>query len=112
MFEIQEKILNKNIKLILQLDDKFYLHKKAIENLKDLEEIILFFDGDEAGRKAAEKYQETLKNICKISNVETPEREDVNGLLQGHEPSILNHLIEERKPFIFQLEQSIENKKQ
>ena len=26
-------LINKNIKLILQLDDKFYLHKKAIENL-------------------------------------------------------------------------------
>jgi len=27
------KLINKQIKLILQLDDKFYLHKKAIENL-------------------------------------------------------------------------------
>ena len=26
-------LINKKIKLILQLDDKFYLHKKAIENL-------------------------------------------------------------------------------
>ena len=29
------KLINKKIKLILQLDDKFYLHKKAIENLID-----------------------------------------------------------------------------
>jgi len=31
-------------------------HREAIRNLKELEEIILFFDGDQAGRKAIEKW--------------------------------------------------------
>ncbi|MEI6349092.1 MAG: CHC2 zinc finger domain-containing protein [Bacteroidota bacterium] len=75
-------------------------HLTAIKELKELEEIIFFFDGDMAGIEAVNKYgailKERLPKIA-ISKVETPENEDVNSLLQGHEPGIINALLEERK---------------
>jgi DNA primase len=74
-------------------------HETAIRSLRDLEEIILFFDGDEAGRAAVKKYQESLAQIktgIKISHVETPQGEDPNSLVQSHSPEILAHLIEQR----------------
>jgi DNA primase len=74
-------------------------HEQAIRELTNLEEVILFFDGDEAGRKAIEKYTEQLKSIkpgITISNVNTPEGEDPNSLVQSHEQEILTHLIENR----------------
>nr|WP_320120060.1 CHC2 zinc finger domain-containing protein [uncultured Marinifilum sp.] len=73
----------------------------AIKELKELEEVIIFFDGDKAGNEAAIKTAGKLKTInpkLTLSKVETPEEEDINSLLQGHEPEILNHLINERKP--------------
>jgi len=86
-------------------------HKKSIGKLAFLEEIVLFFDGDEAGRKASEKYNEELKDICRISKVNTPDGEDINSLIIGHENEVLLHLINERESFIFHLENPIENKK-
>ena len=56
-------------------------HEEAIKSLPDLEEIILFFDGDEAGRAALVKYKESLPQIkpgIKISHVETPDDEEGN----------------------------------
>lgn len=90
-------------------------HNKAISQLKQLEEIIFFLNGDQAGIKAVEKYAPMLKNDypkVKVTNVEVPENEDVNSLLQGHSPEILTHLIESRKEynFIFSTENPIENK--
>ncbi len=87
-------------------------HMQAIKELGQLEEIIFFFDGDEAGSKAVHKYSEEIKQLkpgVKITSVNTPEGEDVNSLAQGHDPGILAHLIEKRNDpnFIF----SIENKK-
>ena len=41
-----------------------------------------------------------MKSKVKISKVNTPEGEDVNSLVQSHEPEILNHLIKERT-FLF-----------
>jgi hypothetical protein len=35
-----------------------------------------------------------MKPTVKVSNVNTPENEDVNSLAQGHELEILTHLIE------------------
>jgi DNA primase catalytic core len=73
--------------------------KSAIKELKDLEEVILFFDGDKAGRKSAAKYGEELHELlpnAKISKVNTPESEDINSLLVAHEPEIFIHLIHER----------------
>ncbi len=74
-------------------------HEEAIKSLPDLEEIILFFDGDEAGRAAVTKYKESLLQIkpdIKISHVDTPEGEDPNSLTISHSPEILSHLIEKR----------------
>jgi DNA primase len=92
-------------------------HQKAIKELTELEEIIFFLNGDQAGIKAVEKYAPMLKgeypNVT-ISNVAVPENEDVNSLLQGHSGDILNHLVNTRKEydFIFSLEKSGEKEKQ
>ena len=76
----------------------------AIKPLKQLEEIIFFFDGDKAGNEAVKKYTEILREqtpllgvgVLKFSQVQTPEYEDVNSLIMGHETEILIHLIEQR----------------
>jgi hypothetical protein len=47
----------------------------------------------------------TLKPEITISKVETPQGEDPNSLVQGHEPEILTHLIENRT-FLFSSEKS------
>ncbi len=81
-------------------------HEQAIKELKQLEEVILFFDGDEAGKegtkKVAAKLQEVRKDIA-ISSVATPEGEDINSLAQAHEKEIFSHLIEKRT-VIFSIE--------
>ena len=76
-------------------------HKKALSQLSNLKEVILFLDGDEAGRKATAKYGKQLQELLSIevSQVETPEGEDINSLVQSHEPEILHHLINERVSF-------------
>lgn len=84
-------------------------HEQAIKELAHLEEVIFFFDGDEAGRKAVEKYSELIKQIkpnVKVSSINTPEDEDINSLAQGHELEILTHLVEKRDDlrFIFSFE--------
>ncbi len=74
-------------------------HQKSIKELKELEEIIFFLNGDEAGQKAAAKYAPMLKADyphLKITSVAVPQNEDVNSLLQGHSPEILTHLIDTR----------------
>jgi len=79
-------------------------HRDAITGLKDLKEVILFFDGDDAGKEAVETIGERLKQIHEkltITLVDTPEGEDVNSLLQGHDPEIFTHLLETRKSFSF-----------
>jgi DNA primase len=81
----------------------------AIRPLKQLEEIIFFFDGDKAGNEAVIKYAEILRELhpkAKISQVETPQNEDINSLIIGHETNILIHLINQRKeiPFLFSIE--------
>jgi DNA primase len=74
-------------------------HETLLKSLPNLQEIIFFLDGDEAGRKAITNYQlritELLPNV-KISNVNTPDDEDINSLTISHEAEILNHLIENR----------------
>ena len=78
--------------------------EEAIKGLKELEEVILFFDGDKAGKEAIHKTGEKIQSIhpeVKISYIETPEDEDINSLAQGHEPEIFTHLINQRKPFSF-----------
>lgn len=84
----------------------------ALKPLKQLEEIIFFFDGDKAGNEAVTKYTEILRELhpkAKISQVETPKDEDINSLIQGHESEILIHLIEQRKEivFLFSIEEKV-----
>ncbi len=75
-------------------------HNEAINKLKYLEEIILFFDGDVAGETAVNTYK---KQLCKsypnltISYVETPEGEDVNTIVQNNHAEIFTYLIENRE---------------
>lgn len=74
-------------------------HQEAIKRLEQLEEVVVFFDGDEAGRRAIEKWSPVLRELqpkAKISYVATPEREDINSLSQSHEPEIFQHLLSER----------------
>ena len=104
-------------------------HTEAVSQLKKLQEIIFFFDGDEAGKKAVEKYANELKTInnqYSISNVAVPQNEDINSLLQGHAvgvaespdeqsdigkpDNIFTHLLENRKEFFLSNEISIEKK--
>ena len=60
----------------------------------------LALDGDEAGRKATAKHEKYLQELipnCKVTVVDTPEGEDINSLLEGHEPEILLQLLNDRK---------------
>ena len=55
------------------------------EPLKELhlEEIILFYDGDNAGKEAIKHHCEILHQLrpgLKLSYIETPENEDINSL--------------------------------
>jgi DNA primase len=87
-------------------------HEEAIKALKGLEEIIFFFDGDEAGRAGAERISEILSayNLqLKTSIVPTPEGEDINSLIQSHDAEILNHLLEQRKAILFSMEEKVES---
>ena len=79
-------------------------HVNAIQQLEQLQEIVLFFDGDEAGRAANEKHGEYLQKLfdnIKISLVETLENEDINSIGIGHDKKIFTQLLRERKPFDF-----------
>jgi DNA primase len=86
-------------------------HEQAVKELKHLEEIIIFFDGDKAGREGAKKLLEKLQSITnvKLSMVNCPEGEDINSLLQSHEAEIFHHLIKSRAPFSFSSEQLTES---
>ncbi len=91
-------------------------HTGAVSQLKQLQEIIFFLDGDKAGEEAIKKYSKELHELnttIQISKVETPENEDINSLLQGHESEIFTHLLDTRKPLFLSSEKtSIEDKKQ
>jgi DNA primase len=74
-------------------------HEILLKSLTNLKEIIFFLDGDEAGRSAVMNYELRIMNLLpnvKISNVNTPDDEDINSLTISHEAEILNHLIENR----------------
>lgn len=75
-------------------------HQKAIQNLTYLQEIILFFDGDEAGRVATVKVADALEQLVPsvtISKVNTIDNEDVNSILENHEPMVFPHLLKARR---------------
>jgi DNA primase len=74
-------------------------HEQAIKALQHLEEVILFFDGDEAGEEGAYKLVAKLREFrsdITISQVNTPEGEDVNSVGQSHEKEIFIHLLNSR----------------
>ncbi len=78
-------------------------HKAAIKELANLQEIIIFFDGDKTGITAAEKLAKEIKGLLSgvevtIKIVNTPEGEDVNSLSIGHESEIFTHLLETATP--------------
>lgn len=85
-------------------------HLDAIKELEELTEIILFLDGDEAGRKSSEKHFETLHNLlpkAAVSYVETPQDEDVNSLYVKYDREAILQLIIERV-FLFSTEKQQE----
>ncbi len=77
-------------------------HQQAILSLTQLQEIIFMLNADAAGKAAVQKHYDTLSNLLpaiNITNVELPEGEDINSMLQTHEdPKVLVDLIEQRKP--------------
>ncbi len=85
----------------------------AIKELKQLEEIIFFFDNDTAGKEAVKKYGAMLKADypkLKLSQAE-PINKDINETLQGHEESIFIELLNNRKDIFLSSENPIENKR-
>ena len=75
-------------------------HLGAIKSLSRLQEIIFFFDGDKAGAEAVRHHGDTFHRLLpavKLTTVDTPENEDINSLLQGHDPEIFTHLLENRQ---------------
>lgn len=99
-------------------------HRKAIRNWlaspsgempegQRGKEIIFFLNGDQAGIKAVEKYAGMLNGESpkvNITKVETPENEDVNSLLQGHDPDIFTHLLDSRVTLFLSTEMQQEEK--
>ncbi|HET6243841.1 MAG TPA: CHC2 zinc finger domain-containing protein, partial [Bacteroidia bacterium] len=89
-------------------------HITAIKDLQQLEEIIFCLNGDKAGIEAVKKHSlalQQLKPLVKIYNIEPPQGEDINSLLQGHQPEIFTELLN-KKTFIFSNEKPQENKVQ
>ena len=76
-------------------------HIKAIEKLKNLNEIIFSFDGDESGRVATRKYAEILQSRAiqrvEFTQIKLPEGEDVNSFYLKYESSSIIQLLEERE---------------
>nr|WP_319570052.1 CHC2 zinc finger domain-containing protein [uncultured Draconibacterium sp.] len=84
---------------------------QAIKELQNLEEIVFFFDGDNAGTEAVEKYREELFNELpgvKLTAVETPEGEDINSLFLNYDKEAILQLIDERKLFLLPEETEVE----
>jgi len=78
-------------------------HKQALQSLKNLQEIIFAFDGDEAGAEATVKYEEELRELLpevQLSTMMVPQDTDINSLSIGHDPEIFLHLIEQRLPLL------------
>ncbi|ALO13812.1 DNA primase [Salinivirga cyanobacteriivorans] len=74
-------------------------HIEAIKQLKNLQEIIFFFDGDIAGKEGIIKSTEKLQHLkCKITAVPTPDGEDVNSMFITYGKEAILQLIEERQP--------------
>jgi len=80
---------------------------EAVKELDELAEVVIFFDGDKPGKEGAEKLAKAVlstKPQVKVRIVETPEDQDVNSLIEGHEREILLHLIQQAIPFYLSLD--------
>ena len=80
--------------------------QEAVKNLPKLQEVVIFFDGDQGGLDGIKHVAEILQQIkeggllseVKVTAVATPEKEDVNSLFVKYDKDCLNQLIHERKP--------------
>lgn len=79
---------------------------EAVNGLENVQEVNIFFDGDQAGKKGAEKLAIELQKQAAIADlqfaikiVSTPQNEDVNSLLTSHEPAVLEHLLNSATSF-------------
>ena len=75
--------------------------QQAVKNLKKLQEVIIFFDGDQGGLDGIKHVSEIMQQIkpnVKITAVATPKKEDVNSLFVKYDKDCLIQLIHERKP--------------
>lgn len=84
-------------------------HIQALQRIEKLEEIILFFDGDQGGKEANQKHAKYLKSLfteTKIRIVQTTDETDINELAQSHEKEIFTDLINKAESFFFSEEES------
>ena len=75
-------------------------HLMAIKKAAPIE-LILFLNGDEAGRRATEKHADMLRMTLPeavLTKVEVLEGHDVNSLLVGHNALYINELVKNRIP--------------
>lgn len=75
--------------------------QQAVHELKELKEVIIFFDGDQGGTDGIKHVSEILQQIkpgIQITEVDTPEGEDINSLYITYGKESLIQLINERKP--------------
>ncbi len=82
-------------------------HLQALQKLPNLQEIILFFDGDDAGKQANEKQGKYLQEVfpeVKITVVHTPDNEDINSIAITRDMEVFKHLLNNRKSFSFSME--------
>jgi len=78
-------------------------HQQAIKELEQLEEIIFFFDGDEAGMEGVARYEKLFNGLLpnvELSQVLTPDGEDINSLALGHQKGIFTELLNQRMPLL------------
>lgn len=85
-------------------------HLSILKSLKNLNEVTLFFDGDEGGKKSTFKIADIIKENLKtnISYVNTPAQEDANSLLVKQGPDILIKLLEQRQTLFQSKKKSID----
>ncbi|MEX2380159.1 MAG: CHC2 zinc finger domain-containing protein, partial [Vicingaceae bacterium] len=84
-------------------------HIQALQRIEKLEEIILFFDGDQSGKEANQKHGKYLKSLfteTKIRIVQTPDETDINELAQSHQKEIFTDLINKAESFFFSEEET------
>ena len=87
-------------------------HIEAIKQLKNLQEIIFFFDGDIAGKEGVIKYTENVQRLLsgvEVTNVPTPDGEDVNSMFVNYGKEAILQLLEERQPVNPETAQSSNN---